>query len=187
MTPLFAAVTKDQWPQIRQQVEAFGALQTIAFLRVDAEGRDVYDVRFEHARAEVTIAPLTRDGKTSGALLHVVPEQVATTALTNHRNDTAPSPGTEAFLRGNIESYSKGQPDYSLMDAAMAADARMQWPRMRPAILARGPLKSLTFLRVSPEGYDVYDAVYEHAEMLWTVAPLGPDGKESFSLGVLLH
>ncbi len=52
--------------------------------------------------------------------------------------------------------------------------------------MARGALKSLTFLRVSPEGYDVYDAVYEHAEVLWTVAPLGADGKESYGSGVPL-
>ncbi len=72
------------------------------------------------------------------------------------------------------------------MSSSLAAGAREQWPTRGPIVVSRGALKSLTFLRVSPEGYDVYDAVYEHAEVLWTVGPIGPDHKESYASGIPL-
>lgn len=185
MTPPLAEAARVQWPQTSQIIKPLGAVKTITFLQVDPRGNDVYRVEFEHAQAEVMVAPLTADGKVAGRGWRVLPNNPPI-AEPSHRRDNAPSPGTEAYLRQYLVSASKGQPDYSGMDPALAAGARAQWPTRGPVILARGPLKSLTFLRVSPEGYDVYDAVYEHAEVLWTVAPLGQDGKESYASGVPL-
>lgn len=42
-----------------------------------------------------------------------------------------------------------------------------------------GPLKSLTFVEVSPYGEDRYLATYEHSRVKMLVNPLKPDGKIS--------
>ncbi|MGC1303562.1 MAG: DUF3471 domain-containing protein, partial [Caulobacteraceae bacterium] len=188
MTPQLAAAARAQWPQTSEQVKGFGALKRITFFRVSPRGDDIYQVDFEHAQAQVMVAPLTSDGKVSGRAWRVQPmlDDAAKAALAKRIEDNRPSPGTDAFLHQYLVSASMGQPDFSGMDPGLQATARGQWPDRRSVIMARGALKSLTFLRVSQEGYDIYDAVYAHGEVLWTEAPLNADGKESYSLGVQL-
>jgi hypothetical protein len=182
MMPALARATRGRWPQTSLKMKPLGTLNTITFQRVDIRGNDVYRVEFEHAVAEVMIAPLTTEGKVAALGWRVLPNDQSG-ALANHKKDTSPNPGTEAFLRRYLVSVSKGQPDYSGMDPVIAAGARAQWSIMGPVILSQGTLKSLTFLRVSPEGYDVYDAIYEHAELIWNVAPLAASGEEGGSSG----
>jgi beta-lactamase regulating signal transducer with metallopeptidase domain len=188
MMPSLAEAAREQWPGTNQQIKTFGPLKSVAFLRVDARGNDVYQVDFEHSRVTETIAPLMPDGKVATQFWNAQPilDEAEKAALAQRIKDNKPSSGTEAYLRNYLTSASKGRPDYSGHSAGLESVARAQWPTRGPVILARGALKSLTFLRVSPEGYDVYDAVYEHSELVWTVAPLGPDGKESYALGVPL-
>src|SRR5262249_39697942 len=40
-----------------------------------------------------------------------------------------------------------------------------------------GPLKSITFDSVSPQGADVYVVQFQNARTIWSIAPLRPDGK----------
>jgi hypothetical protein len=44
-------------------MKSFGALQSLTFRTVNAQGMDVYDAIFEQARVEFSIGPLTSDGK----------------------------------------------------------------------------------------------------------------------------
>jgi hypothetical protein len=67
MTPQFAAVTRQQLPQLKQMIAQFGALQSVKFTGVGPGGADIYEVVFEHARTEWRIS-LATDGKIQGLL-----------------------------------------------------------------------------------------------------------------------
>jgi hypothetical protein len=65
MTDAFAAVTRQQLPQLKGIVNGFGALQSVTFKGVGPAGADIYEVQFEKAKAEFRLS-LTQDGKTAG-------------------------------------------------------------------------------------------------------------------------
>jgi len=187
MAPGLAQAAREQQGRLTNDIKTWGALQSIQFSGVMPQGQDRYIVTFKNAAFPAVVAPLGPDGKVPGLVfMPQAGNPPSTPEIAARVQSNRPSPGTEAFLRQYLVSASKGQPDYSGMDPGLEAAARAQWPTRGPIILSRGALKSLTFVRVSPEGYDVYDAVYDHAEVMWTVAPLGADGKESFSQGVPL-
>ena len=186
MAPGLAQAARAQQDRLTSDLKIWGPVQSIQFNGVMPQGMDRYIVTFKNAAFPILVGPPGPDGKFEGLLLMPQPGNPPSPEAAARMAGNRPSPGTEAYLREYLVSASKGQPDYSGMGPGLAAAARAQWPTRGPVILARGALKSLTFLRVSPEGYDVYDAVYEHAEVLWTVAPLGPEGKESYASGVPL-
>jgi len=88
-----------------------------------------------------------------------------------------PSAGTEASLRRYIASLEKGEPNYGEMDPRLAAAVRSQLPGILSFVRQAGELKTLTFKSVNENGMDVYQADFEHARVLWYIAPLTPDGK----------
>ncbi len=88
-----------------------------------------------------------------------------------------PSPGTEASLRRYIDSLEKGEPNYGEMDPRLAATVRSQLPAILSFIRQAGQLKTLTFNSIGDNGMDVYQADFEHARVLWYIAPLTADGK----------
>jgi hypothetical protein len=90
-----------------------------------------------------------------------------------------PSPGTEAALRFNLESMENGKPDLSNMTPFLAAIAKVQLPTSVPNIQSLGPIKSITFKNVAPNGMDVYDVSFTNGTMEWVVMPLNADGKVS--------
>jgi serine-type D-Ala-D-Ala carboxypeptidase/endopeptidase len=93
------------------------------------------------------------------------------------RRRRKPSPGTEDVLRRYVVSGANGQRSYDDMAPALAEAERARWPSREAIIKARGVPKSITFLRVDPEGRDVYDVVYQNGRVEWSITPLGPDGK----------
>ncbi|MDE2110216.1 MAG: DUF3471 domain-containing protein [Alphaproteobacteria bacterium] len=98
-------------------------------------------------------------------------------ALQQRIMNNAPSPGTEAFIRHHIEAMEKGKPDYSGMTPALAAAARDQNAQASQLIRKLGAFQSIKFVKVSPQGVDVYDVTFEHGQTEWYISPLGPDGK----------
>jgi DNA-binding beta-propeller fold protein YncE len=66
MTPGMAAAARQQAAGIATMFAKWGALRSIAFQSVNGQSGDVYEVTFEHAKTEWTIAPLTADGKIAG-------------------------------------------------------------------------------------------------------------------------
>jgi hypothetical protein len=70
MTPLLAAANRSQVPRTGPLMKSFGALKSLTFRTVNAQGMDVYDVIFEQGRVEFSIAPLTSDGKVTARAWH---------------------------------------------------------------------------------------------------------------------
>ncbi len=63
MTAQFAAVTRQQLPQLKEILAQLGALQSVTFKGVGPGGADIYEVVFEHGKTEWRVM-LTPDGKT---------------------------------------------------------------------------------------------------------------------------
>jgi Domain of unknown function (DUF3471)/Chlorophyllase enzyme len=72
MGPGLAALTRRQLTQLQASAQALGAIQSIKFLSVTAQGADTYEVRHEHATSnwQITLSP---DGKIQGAGFSVPP------------------------------------------------------------------------------------------------------------------
>lgn len=89
----------------------------------------------------------------------------------------APSPGTEAALRREVQAFSSGEPDYGIMIPALADTVRENKGYSTPLFEKLGPFKSLAFVKVIPGGLNVYEATYQNGKLEWDIAPLSPDGK----------
>ena len=63
MEPVVATKVRTQLTEILSNIKRLGALKTITFKSVSPDGMDIYDLEFEHGRAEARMAPLTPDGK----------------------------------------------------------------------------------------------------------------------------
>jgi hypothetical protein len=90
---------------------------------------------------------------------------------------TAPSPGTEASVRRQIEAWQSGRPDYDDMNPAVQETMLQQRVQMQTMFTQLGALKSLTFLRVGIGGWDVYQAEFAHGNLHWNIDPLSADGR----------
>jgi retinol-binding protein 3 len=69
---------------------------------------------------------------------------------------TTPLPGGEAAARRNIEDLVRGTPNYALMSKDLAEVTRAQLPRLQADMSKLGPIRSITFKQVAPDGLDVY-------------------------------
>ena len=171
------AATRQQQAAIQKSIDDFGALKSIAFNSVDPQGWDVYAVVFENAKTVWSIAPLMPDGKISGMLFgKAIPRD----------GTNAPSPGTEAALRRDIDGLQIGQPPYDIMMPGLVAATQKQLAGIEQDSKALGALKSLTFKSVNVQGWDVYEAVYDRGHATWTIAPL-TDGKMGGVLMTAMH
>jgi beta-lactamase regulating signal transducer with metallopeptidase domain len=70
MTPQLAAANRSQVSRTGPLMQSFGALKSLTFRTVNAQGMDVYDAVFEQASVEFVIAPLTSDGKVTARAWH---------------------------------------------------------------------------------------------------------------------
>lgn len=66
LTPGMQEVTRQQLPQLQQRFQSLGAIESVTFVSVDAQGADAFDVKFANGGLRWTIV-LTPDGKTAGA------------------------------------------------------------------------------------------------------------------------
>jgi CubicO group peptidase (beta-lactamase class C family) len=66
MSPGFAAITRQQLPNIQQALSALGAVSAVTFKEVSPAGADVYRVTFERGRADFGLS-FDVDGKIAGA------------------------------------------------------------------------------------------------------------------------
>jgi beta-lactamase regulating signal transducer with metallopeptidase domain len=73
MDPQLAAIAREQQQPLRADFKKWGALQSLRFFKVMPSGRDEYLATFAHAQVEVTIAPLSPDGRTGGLLYLEIP------------------------------------------------------------------------------------------------------------------
>ena len=72
MTPEFARITRQQLGFLRPSVANGGAIQSLEFVGIDAEGRNIFEVHQENGTINARIA-LDADGKINSALLRPAP------------------------------------------------------------------------------------------------------------------
>ena len=80
-----------------------------------------------------------------------------------------PQAGAQAALRKSIAGLASGEPDYALYNAAMAAVTRRQLPALKNLITGLGPLKSIGFVKVQPDGMDVYKVRFANGDSDWRI------------------
>ena len=90
---------------------------------------------------------------------------------------TAPSPGTEANLRRQIEGWEKGQPDYDDLGPGLQEATLQRRVQIQGIFTRLGALRSLTFVRVGRDGWDVYDAKFARGRLQWNIEPLSANGR----------
>jgi hypothetical protein len=97
MTPLLAAANRSQVSRTGPRMQSLGALKSITFRTVNAQGFDVYDATFEQGRVEFTIAPLTSDGKVTTRSWRVLSGS-QTQQQVKRGAEAAPEPAVTAIL-----------------------------------------------------------------------------------------
>lgn len=88
----------------------------------------------------------------------------------------APMPGSEAALRGQIDAFEKGQPDFDAMTEGLAAVTRPQVPKIQREFALLGPLQSISFMGVGISGWDIYEAKFTNGISICRIL-LTPDAK----------
>lgn len=72
-----------------------------------------------------------------------------------------PDPQSAGKLRRMLIALADGRPDYSDMEPEIVRVTHQYLPDVRSWLLPLGSLKSITFKRVTPEGYDIYSVLFE--------------------------
>src|SRR5471030_1016198 len=79
------------------------------------------------------------------------------------------TPGTEAALRRNIEGLQSGNPIYSEMSPDLQEATRKQLPDLKEGLNRIGPVKSVQFVGVGNQGWDIYQVTHESGSSTWRV------------------
>ncbi len=141
--------------------ELFAASDDLWF-RADAN----MDYRFETRRLMVTSdggAEVARPRLSDAEAAQVV------AALSARIKAQKPQAGAEAALRKSIAGLASGDPDYAIYNEAMAAVTRRQLPALKNLIAGLGPLKSIAFVKVQPDGMDVYQVRFANGDSDWRI------------------
>jgi hypothetical protein len=85
-------------------------------------------------------------------------------------------PGAEAAVRRMSDENLRGEPNYDLLSAPLAQATRNQIAGLKTLFAELGPLQTVKFLEVNPQGADMYEVQYANGKAAWTIL-LGPDGK----------
>lgn len=158
LTPPLAQIVRGQITQDLALAQQVGAIQSVRFIGVGFRGQDVYDMTCEHdtLTGDITFAP---DGKISILNVMIGPAQ-----------SRPPLPRSEAAIRKHWASLLAGKPDYEDLVPMLAEVVRQQLPKTLPLVQRLGPIRAMHFRGVSKMGEDVYDALYDHGNILtWHV------------------
>jgi CubicO group peptidase (beta-lactamase class C family) len=74
--------------------------------------------------------------------------------------DQTPAPGSEAALRQLMSDLAAGTPRYASMTPEMAALTREQLGQLKSMLNSLGPVQSVSFQQVMPDGIDVYKVTF---------------------------
>jgi bla regulator protein blaR1 len=159
----------------RAELRSYGALQAIAFSGVTAGGSDTYKVQYERGTDEVTIR-LAPDGRVSRLSFDEWRSSPQQDALAERFQQQRPGAGSEDALRRFIDAVRTGQPNYDDLSPGMAAVVRQQVASLQLGVESFGPLHSITFDRVAPNGWDVFSVRFENAVIACSIE-LRQDGK----------
>jgi CubicO group peptidase (beta-lactamase class C family) len=86
-------------------------------------------------------------------------------------------PGGEEALRRHLSELALGKPDYDLMLDDVAQAVREQLDRIQKDLTSLGDVSSVTFERVAPEGFDIYEVRFANGEWKVSISLAGPHGK----------
>lgn len=112
--------------------------------------------------------PLTRvDAGTAARAQAALDERIA--------NKTA-APGTEAALKHHLESVEAGSVDYGRMEQALADVYRKQEAQSKALREQLGAVKSIMFVGVGKQGWDIYDVTFEKGSLQFRII-LADNGK----------
>jgi DNA-binding transcriptional MerR regulator len=90
--------------------------------------------------------------------------------------DRVPNPGSQEALRQMLDAGTAGNPDYELMSSDFAQVARGQLAYWKIIGQYLGAIVSIEFLRVSNQGWDIYQVHHESDVHRYRIA-MGDDGK----------
>jgi hypothetical protein len=107
----------------------------------------------------------------------------AQSALDARIQAQTPTPGTEAALRRAIAASASGRINYEDMEPMLANAVRAQEAAVLSQAKVRGALKSLTFTGVGNQGWDGYEAQFEHGKINYYIA-LAANGKIGGLMGI---
>ena len=97
-------------------------------------------------------------------------------AIAERIKDRIPAPGGQEALRQMLDTGRAGNPNYDLMSPEFAQVARAQLPYWQIVGQFFGAIVSIEFLRVSNQGWDVYDVQHANDVHRYRIA-IGDDGK----------
>jgi hypothetical protein len=97
-------------------------------------------------------------------------------ALNARMQSKTPSPGTETALRSLFAGLLAGTPNYGEMAPQLADLTRQQLPQLQAAAQTLGPIQSVQFRGVSPQGADTFEVHHEHGTSNMAIL-LTADGK----------
>jgi len=124
---------------------------------VDDSGHVTALVHYQNGREATYPRVDTAEGERIEAILAAkVKSQIAT-------------PGTEDALRRNIEGLQSGNPIYSEMSPDLQEATRKQLPDLKEGLNRIGPVKSVQFVGVGNQGWDIYQVTHESGSSTWRV------------------
>jgi hypothetical protein len=85
-------------------------------------------------------------------------------------------PGGEAAVRRMSDENARGEPNYDLMSPELGQATRNQLEGLKRLFTELGPIQSVRFMEVGPQGADQYEARYANGTVMWTIL-LDADGK----------
>lgn len=178
LTPRLAQAARNQQGRLTNDLATWGPLVSIKFLEVGPQGFDRYVVVFKYAEVPTNVEPPGPDGKVDGMVfMPQVRPQPLNPEVAARWKANKPSPGTEDAVRKWASALAASQPDYEDMTPGLAFAARTQWPQMSQQVKSFGALKDVQFVRVDPDGRDVYEVDFENCKIQVTLGQLADDGK----------
>lgn len=85
-------------------------------------------------------------------------------------------PGGEAAVRRMSEENLRGEPNFDLLSPELGQATRAQLEGLKRLFTELGPIQSVRFMEVGPQGADQYEARYANGVLVWTIL-LDADGK----------
>ncbi|RPI60660.1 MAG: hypothetical protein EHM50_07020 [Lysobacterales bacterium] len=78
-------------------------------------------------------------------------------------------PGAEAAVRRLSDENMRGEPNYDLMSPELGQATRNQLEGLKRLFTELGPIESVKFMEVGPQGADQYEVRYANGTAVWTI------------------
>lgn len=158
--PGLAKLVRAQAPRVKGGVLCQGVLKDIRFLHVSQDGWDDFEVDFSNGALEWAVKPFNARQMIEGLVFRPFYPQPATSRL-----------------QDLLTSMGRGHPNYADLAPDAASRLQAQWPALQKSLKDWGRWKGFRFVRQGDGGSYVYQASYEHRQVVWTAFSPNADGK----------